>query len=218
MKFDHNWLPKHDVIRIENESGRFYQTPSGNQYLSVTSFLSRFSDNSFLDTWIKNVGEEEAQRVSSRAARRGTAFHSYLEDTLLNKQPSISNIIHAHQFNQFIPIVSRINNIRAIEYYLYSDVLKLAGAVDCIGEFDGVLSIIDFKTSSRLKSKDEIENYWLQTTIYSLMVEEMYGIKIENLVVLISVDLQKPLVYTENRSKYFPKLAELLKQRKALNA
>ena len=106
-----------------------------------------------------------------------------------------------------------INNVRALEYPLYSDAMRLAGTVDCVAEYEGVLSLIDFKTSKNRKSKEDITSYFLQTSIYSLMIQEMYGIKIDKLVILMAIDNEnKVLVFEESRKNWFNLLVKKLKE------
>jgi genome maintenance exonuclease 1 len=107
------------------------------------------------------------------------------------------------------PIVNKIDNIHALENMLYTDKLEMAGTVDCIGEYDGELSVIDFKTAKRPKEESKIENYFIQATAYSLMFEEMYGIKIPNIVIIVGVDDELPQVFKKKRKDYIQKLVKL---------
>ena len=116
-------------------------------------------------------------------------------------------------FHDMIPTLDRIDNIHYVETMLYSETLGLAGQVDCIAEFDGVPSIIDFKTSLKNKREEWITNYFEQCTCYSLMYEEMTGVPCKQIVVLISVDGEiKPQVFVKNRKDYIPELANKIKQ------
>ena len=117
-----------------------------------------------------------------------------------------------HAFNQFVPILDRVDNVHYLETMLYSETLGLAGQVDCIAEFDGIPSIIDFKTSLKPKKEEWILNYFEQCTCYSLMYEEMTGVKAKQIVVMISVDHEEPQVFVKNRSDYIPELARKVKQ------
>jgi genome maintenance exonuclease 1 len=116
-------------------------------------------------------------------------------------------------FNPFSKVLDlHVNNVRALEYPLYSDTLKLAGTVDCVAEYDGVISLIDFKTAKARKNKEDITNYFLQTTIYSFMIQELYGIKIENLVIIMGLDWEdKVQIFKESRKNWIPLLTETLK-------
>ena len=164
------------------------------------------------------MGEEEANKISARASRRGTKFHSLMESYISNEEQStylnedlMPDMRQA--FHDMIPTLDRIDNIHYVETMLYSETLGLAGQVDCIAEFDGVPSIIDFKTSLKNKREEWITNYFEQCTCYSLMYEEMTGVPCKQIVVLISVDGEiKPQVFVKNRKDYIPELANKIKQ------
>ena len=117
-----------------------------------------------------------------------------------------------HAFHQFVPILDRVDNVHYLETMLYSETLGLAGQVDCIAEFDGIPSVIDFKTSLKPKREDWILNYFEQCTCYSLMYEEMTGVKAKQIVVMISVDHEEPQIFVKHRSQYIPGLVEKVSQ------
>ena len=202
--------------RQEVNGKRYYVSPNGRHLPSVTTFLSHFKGDS-IAKWRKKVGEEEANKISARASKRGTKFHSLMEsyisnqerDSFLNEDvmPDMKEAFH-----QFVPILDRIDNVHYLETMLYSETLGLAGQVDCIAEFDGVPSVIDFKTSLKLKKEEWILNYFEQCTCYSLMYEEMTGIKAKQIVVLISVDHEQPQIFVKQRGDYVPELYNKVKQ------
>jgi genome maintenance exonuclease 1 len=215
VRFSHEFLPKYEIRRIDSPNGRKYLTPDGNSYESVTSYLGRIEDNSWLDEWRKNVGEKEANKITKRASDRGTNLHNNVEQYLLNNEVNVStmSMLDRGLFNPFSKVLDlHVNNVRALEYPLYSDTLKLAGTVDCVAEYDGVISLIDFKTAKARKNKEDITNYFLQTTIYSFMIQELYGIKIENLVIIMGLDWEdKVQIFKESRKNWIPLLTETLK-------
>ena len=178
-----------------NEDGsRVYVNASGVAYPSATTVLSVLSKDSIKE-WRQRVGEEEANRISSTAATRGTKIHTLVEKYLGNEEITSETYeeqkvdpFNAQLFEDYKKFLNRINNIHAQELALYSDHLRMAGRVDCIAEFEGKLAIIDFKTSRKLKRKDWIESYFLQATAYSIMYEERTGIPVPNLVIGIAVD------------------------------
>ena len=193
--------------RVDSPQGRVYQTITGLKYPSVTSVLSMM-DKSSLYEWRKRVGEEEANRVSARAARRGTAIHSLCEEYLYGKNPE-PNMFDAQTFNSIKPHLDKIDNIHALESKLYSDYLQVAGTVDCIAEFDGRLSVIDFKTSRRLKSREDIPGYFIQTAAYAVAFEERTGIPVSRLVIIMAVDDEQPLIFKEKRDDWIDQFIEL---------
>lgn len=193
--------------RIDSPTGRVYETPTGKRYPSVTSVLGMM-DKSSLFEWRKRVGEEEANRVSARAARRGTVIHSLCEDYLKGLQPE-PGMFDAQVFNSLKPHLDRIDNIHALESKLYSDYLQVAGTVDCVAEYDGRLSVIDFKTARRLKSRDDIHGYFIQTAAYAVAFEERTGIPVSRLVILMGVDDEQPLIFKEKRDDWIHQFIEL---------
>jgi len=195
---------RHDIPAIKRATGpdgsRVYETPSGRAYPSVTSVTGLHSKQSIL-AWRKRVGEEEANRISTRAANRGTRIHSLCEDFLLNKEVTPDMFDH-DIWTSFKPLLGRINNIHALETPLYSDHLQVAGTVDCIAEWDGKIAIIDFKNSSRVKSRDGIHSYFMQCSAYAVAFEERTGIPVSKLVVLMAVDNEDPLIFVEKRDDW----------------
>jgi len=180
----------HNHVNLENElkevsidGKRFYETPGG-IFPSVTTVMG-WEKQQFFAEWRKN-NPEESRRVTSR----GTKFHSLIESYLNNESLDYENMLPNFKFlfNQLQPEIDKINNILAIETPLWSKTLGLAGRTDCIAEYDGKLSIIDFKASSKEKRKSDIENYFLQASAYALMFQERTGIIVENYAILISCE------------------------------
>lgn len=188
-------LPK--LTRETTESGRKYFTPEGNAYPSITTVLSIIGKEAIL-AWRARVGEEEANKISRQAAGRGTAVHKLAEDYLDNVEDWKGKHMPANVAS-FLDIKNildeRINNVWMQETFLYSDKLKCAGQVDCIAEFDGELSIIDFKTSRRVKKKEDITNYFIQMFFYAAAFLERTGIAIKQGVIIMAVDGNEPLVF-----------------------
>lgn len=173
----------------EGPSGRFYVTPEGARYPSITTILGA-GEKPWLQEWRASLGEEIADKEMKRAADRGTAVHAMIEKMLLNDPAPTAGHHSAHiaDFNMLRFKLRKINNILTQESALWSDTLRVAGRVDCIGEYDGKLSIIDFKTSTNNKGSHQIQDYYLQTTAYALMFQERYNIQIDNIVILMSVE------------------------------
>lgn len=207
MNFNHvplvGTVPK---LQQVNESGtRYYVTPEGAKYPSVTTVLAAYNMKAIMD-WRKRVGEEEANRVSKQASGRGTRIHTLCEDYINNKEVTFKSPLDIETFNSFKPVLHRINNVYAQELRMYSDHLRIAGTVDCIGEFDGKLAVIDFKTARKAKIKEQIENYFMQAAAYAIMFEERFGIPVVRLVIAIAVDDDEPQVFIEHRDNYVKQL------------
>lgn len=186
---------------------RLYKTPSGRAYPSVTT-ITGLLKREFIQEWRQKVGNEEANRISSAASRRGTRIHSLCEDYLSNKQVT-PNYLDTEMWRQLTPHLDRIDNIHALEDKLFSDHLEVAGTVDCIAEFDGKLSVIDFKTSSRPKSKGNIEDYFMQCSAYAVAFEELTKIPVQQLVIVMGVDENEPLVFFEKRDNWIDRFKSL---------
>jgi genome maintenance exonuclease 1 len=208
IQFNHNPLPKLSLKRIDSPEGRRYITPEGNSYPSVTTVLSKLSDFS---AWEKAVGIEEADRIRNRATARGSNYHLLVEQYLNNEPVKAFDPVLQVMINKSKKVLNNIDNIQGIEYPLYSDILKLAGTVDCFGSYCGIPSVIDFKTSKQGRSADEIEAYFIQTSIYSYMIEERYSIKLNNLVILLQPIGEEVQVFIEKRSNWKKKIKNLLK-------
>jgi len=173
--------------RVEKDGNRYYVTPDGNHYPSITSVLSQ-QENLGLEAWKAKVGEKEAKRISRESAHLGTAVHQlaefYLSNYIIKLENEDKKIVDT--FNRLRFLLGNINNIVGLEIPLFSDVLRVAGTCDCIAEYNGRLSVIDFKTSRRPKKEEWVDNYWMQTYFYKLAFEEMTGIEIKQVVILIA--------------------------------
>lgn len=207
------------LTRQTTESGRKYFTPEGAAYPSITTVLSILGKEEII-AWRKRVGEEEANKISRQASTRGTAVHKLAEDYVDNKpdwkgKHMPSNIA---TFNTLRPILdAKLNNVWMQEAFLYSDKLKTAGQVDCIGEWDGVLSIIDFKTSKRVKKEEDITNYFIQMCFYAAAFLERTGIAIKQAVVVMAVDDNEPLIFKVNTFDYLDHFLSVRKKYKEMH-
>ena len=112
-------------------------------------------------------------------------------------------------YKSLVPELNKITNIRCLEAGLYSDYLRVAGSVDCIGEYEGVLSVIDFKTSGRMKYRNEIHSYFKQTAAYSFMFYEMTNQIPSQLVILMAVDFSPTQVFIESPKEWLPEFIKL---------
>jgi genome maintenance exonuclease 1 len=205
---------EYDDLSVSYNNGkRLYETPDGgNKYPSVTTVLSILSKDS-IAKWRKRVGEDKANRISYKASTRGTAVHEIIEKYIDNDDEYANGFLpNIHDnFLAVRSIIDRyVDNVLCQEVALYSDHLGLAGRVDCIAEWDGKVSIIDFKTSARLKKKEWCESYFIQESAYAIMFEERTGIPVTQLVTLIAVDNEEPQVFIEERDNWTSKLIETI--------
>lgn len=199
--------------RIDSPEGRTYATPSGGVYPSITTVLGwKFANK--LDSWKAKVGEEEAERIKNAAAARGTKFHNLCEHYLHNNEVLTAGLdfMTLDMFIHSQSIIDRIDNIRGVELQMYSDYLRVAGTADVIAEFDGVRSVIDFKTSTRLKKEDWIESYFMQTAVYCVMYEELYGVPIGQIVIIIAVENENPQLFVKKRDQYIGAAMKVIRE------
>jgi ATP-dependent exoDNAse (exonuclease V) beta subunit len=194
----------HDLPKLERDTKpdgtRVYKTPTGFAYPSVTTVTGLHTAKGIAE-WRKRVGNEEANRVSAKASSRGTRIHGYCEDYLRGNLFE-ADMFDLEMFNSIKPLLDQIDNIHCLEDQLYSDHLQVAGTVDCIAEFQGKLSVIDFKTASRPKDRDDIYNYFMQTAAYAVAFEERTRIPIGRLVIIMAVENDDPRWFIEKRDNW----------------
>ena len=197
-----------DIKKVERQtiqSRRYYVTPEGKKYPSVSTVVGHFNKASIM-AWRKRVGEEEANKVSTKASRHGTAVHSICEDYLANEEDYIKDRMpnNVEAFNKLKPLLDKsIDKVYALEASLYSDYLKVAGQCDLACVYEGKNTIVDFKTSAKWKKEDWIQNYFQQASMYAVMAEERTGIPFAQIAILISVaDSPTPQVFVKKRDEY----------------
>jgi len=200
-------LPK---LKRKNENGhRVYYDEDKNRYHSVTTVVGSI-DQKGLDEWREKVGKDVADHVAMKSAITGTKLHKIVESYLANEESEEENIFAKAHFNNIEPLLANIDLINGLETKLCSKRLGLAGTVDCIAQYKGVDSIIDFKTSSKKKKDEWIKKYFLQTTAYSIMWEELTGIKVTQIVILITGEDGSREEYIRNRDDYVEELEEVI--------
>ena len=163
---------------------RFYDI-DGKAYPSITTVLG-IQKKAQLQEWRDKIGENVANWEMGRAARRGKATHLLIEQYIKGLTPSERGVLPLGLFRLIKPYVDQIDNIHCLETIMYSKKLTIAGQVDCIAEYNGKLSVIDFKTANKERQESWIENYFMQTTAYAQMYEELFGKEIEQIVILLA--------------------------------
>jgi genome maintenance exonuclease 1 len=213
-EFKHTLVPQISLTTQTINGQRYYVLPDGVTKLkSVTTILSEKLDKTALLEWRKRVGEEEANRISAQSTRRGNSIHKIAERYVLNEENIYQNEMPVN-VESFQPIKSalddHVDNILGVELPLCSKALGCAGRTDLVAEYDGKVSIIDFKTSKKLKKEEWIESYFLQSTVYSMMFERIYSIAVPQIVIILTVDNEKtPQTFVMERSRYVNKVIEL---------
>ena len=195
---------------------RFYETPDGKLYPSITTVLSTRNKKGLFE-WRKKVGDEVANYVARTSAARGTAVHHMCEDYLNNFPTEWPDKWKEHE-KKFLPfclfkqlenkVLQKIDNIRSQECALFSNKYRVAGRVDCIAEYNGKLSIIDFKTSTKERNDEWNENYYIQASAYAEMFEEQTGTPIEQIVILVVTEDGAVQEFVKEKYDYIPLLVE----------
>ena len=206
-------LPK--LSRETVDGVRYYSVPDEEELLklvSITSVTSHFNKEIFVN-WRKKVGNEEADRITKAATKRGTDMHTLTENYLKNEElpevPPISDFL----FKIAKGKLNKIDNIHALEGSLYSKELGIAGTVDCIAEYDGELAIIDFKTSKKPKPRNWIEHYFVQCMAYGCMLYELTGISVKKLVIIMACENGECVIYEErDKAKYIKLLSKYIRK------
>ena len=214
--FEHVKLPQlqFDLKAETTDSGRLYTTPEGNRYKSITTVLSHYNKQGIYE-WRKAVGEEYANKVSRRAADRGTKVHKICEDYLNNEIPELKMQLMMPDLKELFfkikPIIDEnVGKVYTQEQALYSDKLRIAGRVDLIAEWNGKVAVIDYKTSTKQKDEENIQNYFMQCTAYALMFAERTGIWIDDIVVLIATEEGPAQVFERQIHDYRQPLIEMI--------
>jgi len=216
--FNHVGLIKPiEMNTVMIEGRRYYNTPTGNKHKSVTTVISNNpKKKEVIAKWRARVGEEKANRISSRSTTRGNRYHKLVENYLNNEHNT--NLYKEYplvwiMFESSRKILDNINNIYLQEAGLYSDFLGIAGRVDCIAEYNGKLSIIDFKTSAEEKKEEYLYDYYVQETAYACMLQELYNLKVEQLVTIVACENGETQVSIQPPKKeYFIKLQQYIQE------
>ena len=203
------------MSRVQEDGKRYYQTPEGQKYPSVTTVTGLLSKD-HIKLWRKRVGEETANKITKQATTRGTKMHNIFEQYLRAEEPIFfDNIMESSMFEAVQPVLDEIIPI-ALEAGMYSDSLQMAGQVDCVGVWGDELAIIDFKTSSKPKEEYMADGWFHQMTAYAIMVEELTGEVIDRIVAVVGVDGGYCQVFEADPREYVDKLYGLRNQYRTL--
>ena len=215
MKFKHELVELYQLKAATANGKRFYETPEGDRYPSVTTITGLLSREA-IQAWRLRVGEEQANKLTKDATTRGSKVHKLAEMYLRNELVSQTSLfeeerpIIGEMFNQLVGELDKnVGTIKAIEAGLYSNELKVGGTVDLVAEWDGVLSVIDFKTSSKPKRIDWIDAYFMQCSAYAMMWEERTGMLISQVVIAIAVQNHAPQIFFGKPDDYIEQFKDL---------
>lgn len=198
------------MSRTSEDGKRLYLTPDGRKVPSVTTILDKTKPEekkAALNEWRKRVGVENAQKITTEAANRGTRMHTYLEHYVktgeVKERGSNPYGWASHAMAQTVieDGLKNVNEFWGVEIPLYFPQLY-AGTTDGCGIHLGDESILDYKQTNKPKKEEWIEDYKLQLVAYALAHNEVYGTNIRKGVVLMCVkppvdDMGNPLTRPE---------------------
>ena len=217
MSFTHDLIKLNELSVKTEEGKRLYQTPQGKSYPSVTTVTGILSKDD-IQAWRQRIGEEKADQITRAATSRGNEVHKLAELYLKNELFSQSTLFDepkTNNYKMFEALSSVLDNkvgiVRAIEAPLYSDVLRVGGRVDLVAEWDNELAVIDFKTSSKPKKERWIDNYFMQSSAYAFMFEELTKIPINKIVIAIALENLSTQIFIKNANDYIQQFIDLRK-------
>jgi len=206
------------IEQINTNTGRFYLTPNGDRYPSITTVLGKIP-NDGIKKWRENIGEEKANKIMLESSTVGTIYHELCENYLLKADKNkidvtdynLSNIAH-RLYDNVKSVLDQFTKIYGTELSMYSDSLKLAGTADCIAEYKGKTYIVDFKNSRKEKRKDWIKNYFMQGAAYSNMLYERYDILAKDMLILVATWDNKIQLFEEKVLDHYNDLIDINKK------
>ncbi len=211
MHFIHKSVEIEELSTQTINRKRFYRTPEGKLYPSITTVLQKQKMKGLME-WRQKVGDDVANYIARTAANRGTKVHHMCEDFLNNnfdEETHKKTFLPYMLFGQIKPVLmQKVNNIFAQECGLYSDKYRVAGRVDCIAEYNKTPSIIDFKTSTKERNDEWNESYYIQASAYAEMFEERTGIEINQIVILVVTEDGIVQEFVKDKSEYLEKLID----------
>jgi ATP-dependent exoDNAse (exonuclease V) beta subunit len=209
-KFNHVGTTLTELTTENIDGKRHYVTPNGS-YISITTLLANLSKDG-IQKWRNRVGATEANRISTKASRQGNAIHALCEKYIKNEEGFLTESMPhlVEMFESILPLLDRVDNVHVTEGAMYSDELGLAGRTDLIAEFDGKLAIIDYKTSRRIKTWEMCASYFMQGAFYAHAYEERTGIQINNIVIIMAVENEEPLLFRETKDRWLEPLRQVI--------
>ncbi len=215
MTFSHNLLLPQKLEKTEIDGKRFYKSPDGDLYKSVTTIIGEQLPKPYLKIWRQKIGDAEADKIMLQAANRGTAVHTMCERYLMNDENWKKGMMpfNVDTFKVIKEVLDNsVSEVYGIELSLYSKYLKTAGTIDLVCDYNGELAVVDFKTSKWAREEKDIYSYFLQLTAYSIMLEECYNITAKQCVIIMAVDGGASQRFMFNRDKYLEETIKLFKE------
>jgi len=208
--------PPFPELEVHNIKGlRFYETPTGEKYPSITTVLGKQpGKQKGLQEWRERVGVAQAQIISGKAARRGSVFHNIVENYLQDNDISDfkqQNFMAWCMFGEMKShLDEKINEVVLQEQTMFSPKFKVAGRCDLIGVYKDKLSVVDFKTTTRTKKEEWIDDYFIQCAAYASMFEEHTGEPVEDVVIMMVAEDGEVQLFEKKTADYLSKLEEIM--------
>ena len=203
-----------EPVLLERDDGHWYKTKFDKIYPSVSTILSATASEekkNSLTSWREN--EPAHEYITAQAQDIGTQSHKIIEDYLShNLTMEEFDLLPIAHFNNLKPYLENISNVTSIEQRMYSDKLKVAGTSDLIAEYNGELSIIDYKTKRKPQIDDYMYEYYLQTTCYAQMFHEVTGQKINQVVILVSSEKNTRQEFIKSCTDYIEPMTERIEK------
>ena len=213
-QFNHIPINFEQAQLIEKDNAHYYQTPKGDVFPSITTMLQKTMPTEKLQN-LQNWREQEvaSQYIAQESAIIGTQTHKLIENFLNGvTHTEEARLLSVAHFNNMIPFLQKINDIHGTEIRLYSNVMKLAGTTDCIAKYDGEISIIDYKTKRSHQQEEWMTEHFIQATAYSEMFAELTGIKVKQIVILVSSEKNTRMEFIKKTEDYRDLLTQRLNQ------
>ena len=208
--------PPFPELEVHNIKGlRFYETPTGEKYPSITTVLGKQpGKQKGLQEWRERVGVAQAQIISGKAARRGSVFHNIVENYLQDEDISDfkqQNFMAWCMFGEMKShLDEKINQVVLQEQTMFSSKFKVAGRCDLIGVYKDKLSVVDFKTTTTTKKEEWISDYFIQCAAYASMYEEHTGEPVEDVVIMMVAEDGEVQLFEKKTADYLPQLEVLM--------
>ena len=214
---ENNYEPFPELTAIKYKGMRFYEVPNGYKYPSITTVIGKQrSKSEGLQRWREKIGEDAAKLISRKAANRGTAFHYICEDYLNNQD------IQDHKGKNFLSwcmfgelksnIDDAIGKVVLQEQAMFSDEFGVAGRCDFVGEYNGKLAVVDFKTTTTEKKEEWIDDYFVQAAAYAKMFEEHTKVPVDKIVIMMVAENATVQIWENNTKDYLDKLSAIVEE------
>ncbi len=207
-------LSSHAPVLLDRDDGHWYKTSTGKVYPSISTVLSATvpaHKKDMLESW--KASEPAHHYITDRAKETGTQLHKIMEDYLCdNLSIDEFDLLSIAHFTNLKPYLNNVTNVVCTEQKMHSDKLQVAGTTDLLAEYNGVLSVIDYKTKRKPQKDEYMYEYYLQTVCYAQMFQEITGVAIPQVVILVSSEKNTRQEFIQTCDMYLEPLQQRLDQ------